>query len=85
MWRSLLSVLPIILSDLCWLPGRGILIFLGLDPILGIPCSIPLQPLRDWLHYKNMYLLNQVFVQDNEHLPDWLTSSELGLSRDLAT
>lgn len=83
-WRSLLSSLHIIVPDLCWQVGHGNQIFLGRDPILGIPDSELSQALLAKLHEKKLYLLKHIFLQLESSVSGWMSSADLILSRGLA-
>ena len=68
-WRSLLTTLPYIFPGLCWLVGRGNLIYIGLDPIMGISNFTLSHPLLVWLHGRNLVLLKHFFVQNDSLAP----------------
>ena len=74
----------IILPELCWLVGHSELIYIGRDPIYGIPNSTLSPPLLVKLHEKQLYLLTRIFVPGINLSPHWLSAMELGLTGALA-
>ena len=74
----------IILPELCWLVGHGVLIYIGRYPIYGLPKSTLSPPLLVKLHEKQLYLLIQIFVPGINLSPHWWSATELGLMGALA-
>ena len=64
--------------------GNGTLIFLGIDPFVGMRDNFPLfvRLIRD-LHERNMYDLKKVFFVKETYKPGWLYSVELNLNKEL--
>ena len=84
-WPSLLSTLTYIILAFCWLVGRGNLIFIGIQSIVGISHILLYNPLLAWLHGRNPMILKQFFVQRGCITPKWLSSTDIGLTGDLAS
>jgi hypothetical protein len=70
-WKSLQVSLPLLQSQLSWIPGNGKSIRIWEDKILHKPPliqEISLTPLREWLHAQNKYFLNDISIWDIEGL-----------------
>ena len=84
LWRGLLSTMCSILPELCWIVGSGVMIYIGRDPISGLPNSTLSPPLLVKLHEKQLYLLTRIFVPCINLSPHWWSTTELGLTGALA-
>ena len=82
-WCSLLTTFPYIFPNLCWLAGRGNLIYIGLDPIVGMPNFTLSNPLLAWLHSRHLLLLKQVFIHIDSLAPRWLSSTDIDLTGEM--
>jgi hypothetical protein len=87
-WSGLLTSMHLILHWLSWDLGSGQLISLGNDRILGLDAlSVLSQSLVIAFNQKHIYSIAQAInLYDSHHLCNyWLKSSDLDLSRDLAS
>ena len=78
-----MTCLPIINNDLSWQVGRGIQIYLGIDPICSMECDYKFsRELVLELHCKNIFVLKQIHlgVENNR----WAHSSIMALTGFLA-
>ena len=79
-WCSLLIGLSYITPDISGQVGRGNCIYIGIDPMVGIAQPLLSNSLLDWLLGKNFVILKDIYVQNDQLSPHWISSSGLGLS-----
>ena len=63
LWKIFLHSLPIIKEWLNWKVGRGIQIFVGIDPLIGLMGNYKLAaPLLHQLHSENIVKLKEIVI-----------------------
>ena len=54
-------MMPFIVGDLGWLVGRGVQVFIGIEPIVGLLDNATLsKELVEHLHYIDIYFIKQM-------------------------
>ena len=82
-WNSLIKSLPIISKNSSWQVGRGIQMFLGIDPICGLgETSLLSLELVKELHRRNLYVLKD--IQQMTGSFKWVNSLAMGLTGRIA-
>ena len=80
----MLKFLSITNQAISWLVGRGIQVFVGIDPVVELSNNFILsQELIIALHEKNVYILKQVYCAQ-KFGSSWLRSVDLQLSENVA-
>ena len=79
-----MGCLSVITHSISWSVGRGILINVGMDPIIGLEDNYVLpRNLIAHLHCRNCVVLQQVWKMDNDGCYHWLSTEDLQFSGNL--
>ena len=84
-WISISQTLPFIAGDLGWMVGRGVQVFIGIDPIVGMLSDASLsEGLVRNLQLRELFVIKRVAKETKTLGLRWLTAQELHLSGDWA-